>query len=109
MTLLHKEARDPEPLRVSCREVGEILESAGVSEPRMASFRVKYDAAFGVDSEMPPQNLLGAAQLEYKTPDVVVKVDPDRRDLIQFREIGGVKYLMIQVDEGVELTGVAVQ
>lgn len=109
MTLVHKEAHDPEPLRVSCREVGEILESAGVSEPKMASFRVKYETAFGVDSEMPPQNLLGAAQLEYKTPDVIVKVDPDRKDLIQFREIGGVKYLMIQVDEGIELNGVAVQ
>lgn len=109
MTVVHKEARDPEPLRVSCREVGEILENAGVSEPRMASFRVKYETAFGVDAELPPQNLLGTAQLEYKTPDVIVKVDPDRRDLIQFREFGGMKYLMIQVDEGIELNGVAVQ
>lgn len=109
MALIHKEAKDPEPLRVSCRGIGELLENAGVSEPRAASFRVKYEAAFGVDSEMPPQNLLDAAQLEYKTPDVVVKVDPDRRDLIQFREIGGVRYLLIQVDEGIELNGVAVQ
>ena len=109
MTQVHKEARSPEPLRVSCREVGEILESAGVTEPKMASFRVKFEQAFGVDSEVPPQNLLGTAQLEYKTPEVLVKVDPDRQDLIRFREIGGVKYLMIQVEEGVELNGVAVQ
>ena len=38
-----------------------------------------------------------------------MKVDPDRQDLIRFREIGGVKYLMILVEEGVELNGVAVQ
>lgn len=109
MMLNHKEARIQEPLLVNSREVSEVLKIAGISEPKMASFRVKYESAFGADSEMPPQNLLGAAQLEYKTPDVVVKVDPDRSDLIHFREIGGVRYLLIQVEDGIELNGVAVQ
>ena len=105
----HKEARDPEPLTVSCQEVGEILESTGISEPRMAAFRVKYEEAFGVDTELPPQNLLNTAQLEYKTPDVVIKVNPDRQDLIQVREMGGVKYVVIAADEGIEINGLPVR
>jgi hypothetical protein len=39
----------------------------------------------------------------------VVKVAPDRSDLVTMREIGGVKYLLIKADEGVELNGVAVR
>ncbi len=106
MTQLHKEARAEEPLRVSCQEVSRILEQAGVSEPRAASFRVNYETSFGTDSELPPQNLLNASQLEYKTPDVTVKVNPDRGDLVQLRELGGTKFLLINIDEGVELNGV---
>ncbi len=108
LTATHKEARVPEPLTVSCEEVSDILEHTGVSEPRMAAFRVKYEEAFGVDAALPPQNLLNTAQLEYKTPDVVIKVNPDRQDLIQVREIGGVRCVVISADEGIEINGVNV-
>ncbi len=104
----HKEAKVAEPLTVSCREVSQMLEGSGVSETKAATFRVKYEEAFGVDSELPPQNLLSTAQLEYKTPDVVVKINPDRQDLIQVRELGGVRYLMINADQGIEINGVNV-
>ena len=67
------------------------------------------DNAFGGGSEVPPQNLLGAAQLEYRTPDVVIRVNPDRQDLVQTRVLGGAKYLLIKVDEGMELNGVSVR
>ena len=105
----HKEAKVPEPLRVSGPEVAEILEGSGVSEAKAAAFRVKFDEAFGSGSEMPPRNLLDSSQLEYRTPDVVVKVNPDRQDLIQMREIGGVRYLLINADDGIEINGVQVQ
>ena len=108
MAAVHKEARVPETLRVSCGELGEILAQSGISEPKMAAFRVKYEAAFGVDASMPPQNLLNTAQLEYKTPDVVIKLNPDRQDLIQVRDLGGVRCLVITADEGIEINGVNV-
>ena len=109
MAVEHKEARIPEPLTVGAKEVGEILEASGVSEQKAAAFRVKYEAAFGTEQGLPPQNLLNAARLEYKTPDVVIRVAPDRQDLVSMRELGGVRYLLIKADEGVELNGVAVR
>ena len=108
LVLTHKETRAEEPLAVTRQEVGAVLEHCGVSEPKMAAFNVKYDEAFGGGSEVPPQNLLGAAQLEYRTPDVVIRVNPDRQDLVQTRVLGGAKYLLINVDEGMELNGVSV-
>jgi type II secretory pathway pseudopilin PulG len=47
-------------------------------------------------------------RIEIKTPDVVIKVDPARSDLIETRIIGGVKYIMICADEDVEVNGVSI-
>ena len=45
-------------------------------------------------------------KFEIKTPDVIIKVAPDRSDLIETRVIGGVKYVLICADEDVEVNGV---
>ena len=88
--------------------MGGILQNCGVSQEKMAAFNVKYESAFGVDAAVPPQNLLPGNQLEYRTPDVVIKVAPDRQDLVETRTLGGVKYLLIKADDGVELNGIQV-
>lgn len=108
MVQAHKEAKLEEPLEVTKEEVGGILRNCGVSQEKMAAFNVKYECAFGVDSAVPPQNLLPGNQLEYRTPDVVIKVAPDRQDLVETRTLGGVKYLLIKADDGVELNGIQV-
>ena len=43
---------------------------------------------------------------ELRTPDVVVKVNPERSDLIETRVIDGLRYILIRADEGVEVNGV---
>ena len=47
--------------------------------------------------------------VELKTADVTIKVNPDRSDLVQTRVLNGVKYILVRVEEGVELNGVPVQ
>lgn len=108
MVQVHKEAKTPEPLCVSRQDVGQLLEDCGISERKMASFNVKYDCAFGVDSQISPENLVNARQLEYRTPDVVIKVNPDRQELVETRTIGGVNYILIRAEDGVEFNGIAV-
>ncbi len=107
MVQVHKEARTAEPLTVTRKELGTVLEGCGVSANKVAAFNVKYDLAFGNEKEMPPQNLMGDRKLEYKTPDVTIKVNPERQNLIQTRIIGGVKYLLINAEEGVEINGIS--
>lgn len=106
---LHKEAKDPEPLRVTPAQVNLVVENCGLSEKSKASFRVNYEKTFGADSAVPPQNLLDAKKLEYKLPDVIIKVAPDRQELIETRVIDGVEYVLIRADEGVEINGVPVK
>ena len=103
---LHKESKVPEPLMVSKEDVKEVLSSCGVSEEHLSKFSVDYDEAFGFEADLHPKNIIDNKHFELKTPDVVIKVDPARSDLIETRVIGGVKYIMICADEAVEVNGV---
>ena len=103
---LHKESRSPEPLLVSKEQVKEALTECGVPEKNIAKFSVDFDEVFGLEAELHPKNIINAKRFEINTPDVSIKVNPERADLIETRVIGGVKYLVICADENVEVNGV---
>ena len=103
---MHKEAKVAEPLMISKEDVKEVLSSCGISDANMAKFSVDYDEVFGFEADLHPKNIIDSKKFEIQTPDVVIKVDPARSDLIETRIIGGVKYIMICADENVEVNGV---
>ena len=53
-------------------------------------------------------NIAETRKFEVKTPDVVVKVNPERTDLVETMEIEGKQYLVIQIDEHLEVNGISV-
>ena len=53
-------------------------------------------------------NVLDPKRFEVRTPNVVIRVDPSRSDLVETRMINGSRYILIRVDEGVEVNGVNV-
>ena len=105
---LHKEAKVAEPLLIAKADVKETLASCGVSEEHLAKWSVDYDETFGFEADLHPKNIIDTKRFEVKTPDVSIKVDPTRSDLIETRTIGGVKYIMICADENVEVNGVSI-
>ena len=105
---LHKEAKVPEPLLITKEEVKDVLASCGVTGPHIAKFSVEYDEAFGFEAQLHPKNIIDNRHFEIHTPDVAIKVAPDRSDLIETRVIGGVKYILINADEDVEVNGVSI-
>ena len=105
---LHKEAKVAEPLMIAKADVKETLASCGVSEEHLAKWSVDYDETFGFEADLHPKNIIDTKRFEVKTPDVSIKVDPTRSDLIETRTIGGVKYIMICADENVEVNGVSI-
>lgn len=104
---IHKETRNPEPLRISKEQVKAALEESGVPKEGVAKFSVQYDEVFGRDSQLYPQNIINR-HFEITTPDVSIKVNPERLDLIETRVIDGIKYIMICADEDVEVNGVSI-
>ena len=105
----HKESRDPELLTIGKGEVKQALAANGVSQEHIQAFERQYDQAFGPDAQLSPRNLVDPKKLELKTADVTIKVNPERGDLVQTRILNGVKYILVRVEEGVEVNGVPVQ
>lgn len=103
---MHKESKVPEALTVTKEDVADLLSGCGVSQEKVAKFSVDFESAFGLDAQVYPANIIDTKKIEIKTPDVSIKVAADRGDLIQTRVIGGVKYILIQADENVEVNGV---
>lgn len=108
MVQAHKEARIPEPLTLSAEVLKSVALSSGVDPERAESLREKIDESFGRGAAITPKNIINTKQYELKTPDVVIKVNPDRRDLVTTEMINGQKYILIKAEEGVELNGIAV-
>lgn len=104
----HKASKEKEPLVVSKGTVKGVLASCGLSETRVTAFEEKYDEEFGSDTQVSPRNLIDMKQMEVRTPDVTIRVNPERGDLVETRVIDGAKYILIRAEEGVEVNGVAV-
>lgn len=105
---LHKESKVPDPLLITKDDVKDVLSGCGISDARMAKFSVDFDETFGYDADLHPKNIIDEKKFEIKTPDVSIKVAPDRMDLIETRIIGGIKYILINAQEDVEVNGVSI-
>mgnify|MGYP000950534240 CR=1 FL=1 len=102
----HKINKEAEPLVISKKTVKGVLESCGVSEDHVTAFEEKYDTAFGAETEISPRNIIDTKQFEVRTPDVTIRINPERSDLVETRMIDGAKYILIRADQGVEVNGV---
>jgi len=102
----HKANKEVEPLMIGKEVVKDVLSACGVSEEHVTAFEERYDESFGEDAELRPVNLVNVKQFEVRTPDVIVKVDPEKSGLLETRVIDGVKYILIRADAGVEVNGV---
>lgn len=105
----HKANKVEEPLVVDKGTVRRVLEHSGVSEEHVEAFEERYDDAFGADADLSPRNLVDTKQLEITTPDITIKVSPDRGDLVETRLIDGARYILIRAEEGVAVNGVPIQ
>jgi hypothetical protein len=103
-----KEARLDEPMAVDKLTMRNLLTDCGVSEEHVAAFSVKYDENFGYDAQLGADTLVDTKHFEVKTGNVTVRVDPDHSDLVQTRVIDGAQYIMIRVEDGVEVNGVSI-
>ncbi len=100
---------EPDPVVLDRAEVKRLLEYSGVEEEKLSSFEEKYEEAAGTDTCFVASNVANTRQFEIKTPDVVVKVSPDRMDLVETKVINGRKCLVISLDNSVEVNGITVR
>lgn len=105
----HKQSKDREPLMVSKPELNHMLKTGGVPEEKIKAFSDRFDEEFGAQTDLRPKNLVDSGKFRVETPDVKIQVAPDKRDLVETRILGGVKYILIRAEEGVEVNGVSIE
>ena len=106
--LIEEHKDEPEPLILDKYQVRNLLENSGIEEEQLAAFDQSFDETAGEKASIYASNIANTRAFEVKTPDVIIKVNPDRTDLIETREIDGRQCLVIAIDGGVEVNGIAV-
>ncbi|MDY2700175.1 MAG: DUF4317 domain-containing protein [Lachnospiraceae bacterium] len=103
----HKEI--PEPLMLDKQQVKNLFEKSGVQEEKLNDFDKLYDTAAGEHTSLMVNNVANTRTFEVKTPDVVVKVNPDRADLVNTMTLDGKRCLVIEINDHVEVNGIAIK
>lgn len=103
----HKE--EPEPLVLARNEVKTLFANSGVSNEKLEEFDRHFDETAGEKTTLLADNVMNTRIFEVKTPDVVVKVKPERTDLVETQIINGRQCLVIALDGDVEVNGIAVR
>ena len=106
--MIEEKKEEPEPVVLDKAEVKRLLEYSGVAEDKLQNFDEKFEANADEKAQFVATNVANVRQFEVKTPDVVVKVSPDRTDLVSTRIIDGRKCLVIALESGVLVNGIAV-
>ena len=107
---LIEEKKDlPEPPTLSKPEVKNLLMQSGAPEEVMEHFEEQFDSTAGEDASFLATNLTSTRSLEVRTPDVIVKITPEKAALMETRMIDGCNYLLIQIDDYIEVNGVAIR
>lgn len=104
----HKDSRDPEPLTLSVREVGDVLTGSGVPEEKAEAFQEACRRKYGQDAALNPRNIIEAGKFQIATPEVKITVPPEYSYMVETRIIDGRRFILIPADDGVEVNGIAV-
>ena len=102
----HKD--NPEPLTLGKTEMKILLERSGANQVQTEEFEQNYDSIAHEIPSFYAENIINTKKFEINSPNVVIKVNPDRTDLIETKVIDGRKCLVIAVDDSVEVNGVLV-
>jgi hypothetical protein len=103
----HKD--EPEPLALTKNNVVQLLEETGVSNEKIETFEQEFVETIGDKSTILATNIAETRKFNIETPDVVIKVNPERTDLIETRMIDGKQCIVIAVDDHIQVNGVNVR
>ena len=103
----HKE--EPEPLQLDKTDVRKVFEKSGIPSKKMESFDQNYEETAGEKTSLLAENITETKKFQIETPDIVIKVNPGRTDLVDTMVVNGRKCLVIAVDDSLEVNGIPVR
>lgn len=107
--LIEEHKEEPEPLALDMTEMKKVFEQSGVDAEKMENFERNFEENAGEKARLLASNITETKKFNIETPDVVIKVNPDRADLVETRIIDGRQCLVIPVDDHIEVNGINVR
>lgn len=107
--MLEEAKEAPEPLELSKPDVKRLLTRSGVPEAKLESFDEEFEEIVGEKKTLLAANIASVKTFQIETPDVIVKVNPERSNLVETREIDGRRCLVIAIDDHLEVNGIEIQ
>ena len=103
-----KKQESPAPVMLDKTEMQDLLEKSGVKEEKLENFEEHFEMAAGEHGKLVASNVSSGKKFEVKTPDVVIKINSDKTDIVSTQVIDGRQCLVIQIDERLEVNGISV-
>jgi len=103
----HKDV--PEPVVLAKAEVKRIFSESGVDDEKLENFDEHYEQLAGEKASLMAENVVNTKVFEVKTPDIVIKINPDRTDLVETKMVDGRKCLVIEINDQVQVNGISVK
>lgn len=103
-----KKQESPAPVMLDKTEMKDLLEKSGVKEEKLENFEEHFEMATGEHGKLVASNVSSGKKFEVKTPDVVIKINSDKTDIVSTQVIDGRQCLVIQIDERLEVNGISV-
>ena len=107
--IIEDSKESPEPPVLTKPELKRLLANSGVTNERMETFDANFDLIAGEKAEFLVPNIAETRKFSIQTPDIVIKVNPERSDLVETRIINGSQCLVIEMNDQVEVNGVLIR
>lgn len=107
--MIEENKEEPEPLALDKFDMRRLLEQSGASEEKLEKVETVFTQTAGEKRRLMAANVAETKKFSIETPDVVIKVSPDRADLVETRIIDDRKCLVIAINDHVEVNGLDIE
>ena len=101
--MIEENKNEPEPLGLDKTDLKKILEQSGANVKSEPLYENDYDTS------LLATNITNTRQFNIETPNVIIKVKPERTDLVKTQIVDGRQCIVIAVDDHIEVNGVMVK
>lgn len=104
---IEKNKEEPEPLVLTKTDMKQIFQDSSVSNDKLEILNKEIETV-SEEQTFVASNIVDTKKFNIELPDVVIKVSPDRTDLVETRIIDGRQCLVIKVTDRIQVNGVSV-
>ena len=107
--IIEEAKESPEPPVLTKPEIKRLLANSGASRESIEQFDTSFDCIAGESAEFLVSNIAETRKFSIETPDIIIKVSPERSDLVEQKIIDGIPYLVIPMTDQIEVNGVRIR